>query len=228
MASRRTLKVLFHVKREPDPSTTPGSEAERRTLCNQARALGVPLSEETAETLLRFEALLRERAVPAGMIAEGDLPRLRERHLLDCLRAAAVVADTDRTALDLGTGAGLPGLVIAIALPRLAVTLVDSRARRAAFCELAAERLELGNVRVLVSRIEDLREEVDVCFARALAPLPEAWRLAEPLLREGGRLVYFAGRGASGPFEAPGARCLGTVETPVLEGSGPLVIMGRQ
>lgn len=220
--------MLFHVKRGSDPTDAALGPAVVGELRSQARALGVRLSEESAERLVRLEALLQDRAVPAGMIAEGDLPRVRERHVLDCLRAAAVVASTDRTALDLGTGAGLPGLVIAIALPRLAVTLVDRRARRAAFCELAAERLGLGNVRVLVSPIEDLREEADVCFARALAPLPEAWRLAEPQLREGGRLVYFAGRGAIGPFEAPGARCLSTVETPVLEGSGPLVIMGRQ
>lgn len=220
--------MLFHVKRGPDPTDTPLDPAAVSRLGSQARALGVRLSAETASQLLRLEALLRERAIPAGMVAEGDLHRVRDRHVLDCLRAATVLASTDRAALDLGTGAGLPGLVVAIALPRLAVTLVDRRPRRAAFCELAAERLGLGNVRVLVARIEDLTEEVDVCFARALAPLPEAWRLAEPLLREGGRLVYFAGRGAIGPFEAPGARCLSTVETPVLEGSGPLVIMGRQ
>jgi 16S rRNA (guanine527-N7)-methyltransferase len=197
-------------------------------ILSQATALGVELTEDAAAKLLDLETLLRERAVPAGMIAASDAARLRERHILDCLRAARVVRADDALALDLGSGAGLPGLVVAIALPRLALTLVERRQRRAAFCELAAERLGVGNVRVVVASIEDLAEAANVCFARALAPLEEAWRLTEPHLRPGGRLVYFAGRGAKGPFSAAGARCLSTVETPVLEGSGPLVIMGRQ
>lgn len=193
-----------------------------------AGELGVPLRREAAERLLRFELLLRERAIPAGMIAPGDAERLRERHTLDCLRAAAAVSPTDRLAVDLGSGAGLPGIVVAIARSELSVTLVERRRRRAAFCELAAVELGLRNVRVLPARIEDVREEADLCFARAVAPLAEAWRLAEPLLRATGRLVYFAGRGARGPFRASGARCLSTVDAPMLEGSGPLVIMGRQ
>lgn len=198
-------------------------------LRSQASALGVELPEHAARSLVRLEQLLRERAVPAGMIAARDLDRLRERHVLDCLRAATVLRDEDEEAIDLGSGAGLPGLVIAIAVPRVAVTLVERRQRRAGFCELAAERLGLASVRVIAARIEDVAgRRADVCFARALAPLDEAWRLAEPLLREGGRLVFFAGRRTPGPFTAPGARCLSTVETPVLAGSGPLVIMGRQ
>lgn len=120
--------MLFHVKRERD---------ELRRLQEQASALGVTLSEDAAGRLVRFEALLAERAIPAGMIAASEAGRLRERHVLDCLRAATVVEPADRTALDLGSGAGLPGLVVAIALPDLAVTLVEGRRRRAAFCELA-------------------------------------------------------------------------------------------
>lgn len=223
MFRRRTLKVLFHVKRDAH------DVAAVSHLRSQARALGVELPELAARKLLHLELLLRERAIPAGMVAAGDADRLRGRHVLDCLRAAAVVEDDDTEAVDLGSGAGLPGLVIAIAVPRLAVTLVERRRRRAGFCEFAADRLDLANVRVIAASIEDVKGPgTDVCFARALAPLEEAWRLAEPLLREGGRLVYFAGQGTRGPFTAPGARCLSTVDAPVLAGSGPLVIMGRQ
>lgn len=203
-------------------------EPEILELREQAASLGVAIDAVAAEKLLRLEELLRERAVPGGMIADSDASRLRERHLLDCLRAAAVVEEADRAACDLGSGAGLPGVVVAVALPRLSVILVEARRRRAAFCEFAVERLDLPNVRVLPARIEDVHEVVDLCFARALAPLSQTWRLAERLLSERGRLVYFAGRRANGQFEIPGARCLATVDTPVLEGSGPLVIMGRQ
>jgi 16S rRNA (guanine527-N7)-methyltransferase len=189
-------------------------------------ALGVPLSVEEARRLLEFEGLLLERAVPAGLVAEADVPRLRERHVLDCLRAALAVGPTDRTAYDLGSGAGLPGIVVAVVRPTLAVTLVETRRRRAAFLELAVERLRLGNAAVAFGRVEELEDAADLCFARALAPLPQVWALARPLLHPGGRLVYFAGK-STGPFDAPGARSVDIRTTPVLERAGPLVIIAR-
>lgn len=190
-----------------------------------AADLGVALSPSQAGALLELEALLLERAVPAGMVASADAPRLRERHVLDCLRAGAVVERTDRDAYDLGSGAGLPGLVLAVGLPGLRVTLVETRRRRVAFLELAIERLGLTNASVVACRIEDLHDPVDLCFARALGPPAEAWRLAEPLLRPEGRLVYFAGQSRT-PTDVPGARTV-TLSTAVLERSGPLVIMAR-
>lgn len=204
---------------------------DARVLIEQAGRIGLHLPDAPAERLLAFEGLLRERAVRAGFISAADRDRIRERHLLDCLRAAGVVRPTDQAAYDLGTGAGLPGIVIASALPHLQVTLVERRSRRAAFCELVVERLALGNVRVAASSIEELvgrAEPADLCFARALAPLAGAWRLAERLLASSGRLVYFAGARARPPFEARGARLVEVVESSVLEASGPLVIMARQ
>jgi 16S rRNA (guanine527-N7)-methyltransferase len=206
------------VKHRPSPDV----------LRDQAAALGVDLSPAAAGSLLRFETLLLERAVPAGMIAGSDAPRLRRRHVLDCLRAVRAVRAGDRTAVDLGSGAGLPGMVVAIAVPDLSVTLVEVRRRRAAFLELAAEQLELANVMVAAKRLEDLTGEADLCFARAFAPLPEAWAAAERLLGAEGRLVYFAGSGSHPPFGAPGARVLEVREAqPLLESAGSLVIMAR-
>lgn len=190
-----------------------------------AADLGVPLSPAQAGSLLELEALWLERAVPAGMIASADAPRLRERHVLDCLRAGAMVEPTDRDAYDLGSGAGLPGLVLAVGLPFLHLTLVETRRRRVGFLELAIERLRLTNATVAACRIEDLHDPVDLCFARALAPPAEAWRLAEPLLRPGGRLIYFAGQGGT-VADVPGTRSR-SLGTAVLERSGPLVIMAR-
>jgi 16S rRNA (guanine527-N7)-methyltransferase len=196
------------------------------TLLSASEALEVPLSASQAGLLLRFERLLFDRAVALGMVSSADAARLRERHVLDSLRAAAEV-DNAASAYDLGSGAGLPGLVIAIAAPDLRIVLVESRRRRASFLELAIEDLELTNVKVLNRRVEELTERVDVCFARAFAPLAEAWSAAEPLLSSGGRLVYFAGRQAT--IEAPrGARLLAVRTNAVLESAGALVIMGRQ
>jgi 16S rRNA (guanine527-N7)-methyltransferase len=189
--------------------------------------LGIEISEQAGSELERFEDLLRERAVPAGLVAASDIGRIRERHILDCLRSVVAVRAQDQRALDLGSGAGLPGIVIAIARPSLHVVLVEPRRVRVAFLELAAEHLGLSNVSVFASRIEDVDEQVDLCFARAFAPLPQAWRAAASRLRPGGRLVYFAGAGGRPPEPPLEAASVEVLETPLLESSGPLFIMTR-
>lgn len=198
-------------------------------MVGQAATLGVSLTPDQAERLLRFEGLLRDRAVPLGFVAKGDLPKLRPRHILDCLRAAAVVEPSDRDAYDLGSGAGLPGIVVAIARPALRVLLVETQRRRGAFLEFAAASLALANVVVWIGRAEVLVDPVDICFARALSPLPTAWNLARNLLRPGGKLVYFAGRGATpSAISLPAGAVSRLVGTPVLASAGPLVIMSHQ
>lgn len=186
-----------------------------------------------ADSLLDYEDLLLERAAGAGGVSRGDLEdrkRLRRRHILDCLRAVPTISERDRDAYDLGSGAGLPGIVLAVARPSLSLKLVEPRRRRVALLELAVERLGLANAEVLPVRAEALDDPVDLCFARALAPPERAWALAERLLRPAGRLVYFAGaeealstRGTpvtAKRYPAPGG--------PLLESAGPLVIMARE
>jgi 16S rRNA (guanine527-N7)-methyltransferase len=185
------------------------------------------LSDDAVSRLERFEKLLRERALPAGLVAAADADRLWERHILDSLRAVQAMRPGDARALDVGSGAGLPGVVVAIARPALHVALVEPRRTRAAFLELVVEQLSLSNASVLGARIGDVDEQVDLCFSRAFAPLPEAWRLAAPRLRAGGRLVYFAGAGAGAPELPPGAAAVEVLESPLLESSGPLFIMTR-
>lgn len=198
-------------------------------LIQSAARLPVHLEPEQADALLSFEGVLLDMAVPLGLVARGDGPTIRDRHILDSLRAVLAVESSDVDAYDLGSGAGLPGIVVAIARPFLRVGLVEARSRRAAFLEVAVERLELPNVDVLAKPADQLAEPVNVCFARALAPLPEAWKLARNLLRPGGRLVYFAGRGFRSPDPLPaGASSFRLLQAPVLASSGPLAIMTRQ
>lgn len=192
-----------------------------------ARALGVELSEQQAAQLEAFEKLLAELAVGVGMIAAGDLPRLRRRHVLDSLRAALTPTDSDRDAVDLGSGAGLPGMVVAVARPQLFVTLVESQRTRAGFLELAAERLGLTNVRVLRGRVEDLSLRTDLCFARAFADPRRSWVAAERLLRPGGRLVYFAGEAFEPGKDLPEGVSAVILPPPPVASGGPLVIMSR-
>jgi len=201
--------------------------SEPEILLGQAAELGVALDASRAATLIRYEDLLARRAVPLGAIARSDTTRIRERHILDCLRAAPVVHEVD-VACDLGSGAGLPGIVVAVVEPGLRVLLVESRAKRAAFLEFAVLELGLSNADVVVGRAEELRREVDACFARAFAPLPRAWSVARGILRPGGRLVYFAGAEVRDPVVPEGAALEAVVRTAVLESAGPLVIMTRQ
>ena len=192
-------------------------------------ALGLVVPAEALERLERFEDLLRARAVPLGIVSDADAARLRERHILDCLRAVAGVENADADGLDIGSGGGLPGVVVALARPRLRVRLVEPRRRRVAFLELVLERLRIENASVLEARIEEVDVHADVCFARAFAPLDEAWRAARPRLRARGRLVYFAGAATTARVVAPleGASSARLVEAGLLESSGPLIIMAR-
>jgi 16S rRNA (guanine527-N7)-methyltransferase len=191
-----------------------------------AGELGVALSEDGTERLIAYEALLQEKAIPLGFVARSDEDRLWERHILDSLRASVDIQQGDRLALDLGSGAGLPGVVLAIAAPQLHVGLVESRLRRVAFLELVVERLQLANAEIVPERAQALEEgRADVCTARAFAPADRAWTIARPLLSEAGRLIYFAG--AEAVLEAPdGARIVSSRPGP-LESSGALVIMTR-
>jgi 16S rRNA (guanine527-N7)-methyltransferase len=185
------------------------------------------LSPEIEERLDRFEELLRDRAVPAGLISGNDVPEIRERHILDSLRGVPLVPGPAQDVADLGTGAGLPGLPMAIALPHLRFTLVDSRRSRVAFLELAAERLGLLNVTVAGVRVEEVSPGFDVCLARGFAAPAATWSAAERLLREDGRLLYWAGASFDPGALPDGARLAGRGD-PGLESGGPIVIMARQ
>ena len=217
----------------PEPPQAAVSRETSRAasdLVTQASALGVELDRERAARLIRFERLLAERAVPIGAVARSDADRLRERHILDCLRAAPHVRGTGLT-YDLGSGAGLPGIVAAVAVPEVRVVLVERRANRVAFLELAIQELGLSNAEAFAGPVEALAESADLCLARAFAPLERSWEAAERVLLPGGRLMYFLGReqAEEGSVRIPnGAALEAVVRTPVLESAGPLVMIARQ
>lgn len=192
-----------------------------------AEALQVRLPPGAEATLDRYEELLIERGAPMGVVAPGDLPRLRERHLLDCLRGAAAVG-TAKTAFDLGSGGGLPGVVIAIACPDLEITLVDVRRNRASFLEMIVTELGLAHVSVYPRRAETLRTRVDLCLARAFKPPRTAWNVAEALLVPEGRLMYWAGERFDPHTDVPEGVTVELFRTPALARSGALAIMSRQ
>jgi 16S rRNA (guanine527-N7)-methyltransferase len=190
------------------------------------RVLGA-LADEEFDRLATFADLLLEIAVPRGMVARGDAARIFERHVVDSARAGLEVTARDRVAVDVGSGAGLPGIPVAIVRPRLSVTLLEPRSARAAFTELAIERLRLPNVRVFAASVETFQAQADIVFTRAFAPLPQAWERCRELVRPGGRLVHFAGRDAPQAETPDGAASLEVREGAVLATSGPLIIIHR-
>lgn len=191
-----------------------------------AESLGVTLPPGAEATLDHYQDLLLERGVPMGLIARGDVPRIRERHLLDCLRAAPLLPGSGDV-YDLGSGGGLPGVVVAIARPELSVTLVEVRRNRATFLEEVVAALGLPQVSVYPRRAETLRTPTDVCLARAFKPAPAAWEFCEPLLKPGGRLIYWAGASFD-PADVPPGVSAELFRTPALARSGALAIMARQ
>jgi 16S rRNA (guanine527-N7)-methyltransferase len=162
------------------------------------------------------------------MIALSDFEDLHERHVLDSLRAVPHLPADARRACDLGSGAGLPGVPLAIACEGMEVTLAETRRSRAAFLELAVESLPLPNAVVYPGRVEELGGRgFDVCTARGFADLPQSWVIARGLLRTGGRLLYWAGASFS-EERIPPEVTAEVVAEPPLESRGPIVIMTRQ
>jgi 16S rRNA (guanine527-N7)-methyltransferase len=143
----------------------------------------------------RFVDILATDAVERGLIGPREVSRLWDRHVLNC---AVVVPRVPMGAhvADVGSGAGLPGLVWAIARSDLQVTLIEPLLRRTVFLEEVVDALCLDEVRVLRSRAEDVEETFDVVTARAVAPLEKlaAWCL--PLVHPGGVLLALKGRSA--------------------------------
>ena len=154
------------------------------------------LYPRSATALASYAELLATEGVVRGLIGPREVPRLWDRHLLNCAVVERVI-DRGAVVADVGSGAGLPGLVLAIVRQDLRVTLIEPLLRRTTFLEQAVEALGLENVTVTRSRAEDLREaSFDVVVSRAVAPLGKlaAWCL--PLCRPGGRMVAMKGSAA--------------------------------
>lgn len=143
-----------------------------------------------------------------SLIATSDPLEVVENHILDSLQVAPWVGGRRRLA-DIGSGAGLPGIPLAIAAPHLNVVLVESRRRKASFLRAVRRETDLSNVEVFEGRAEDLAESFDVVISRALGPMRTFLDLAETLLLPGGLAIAMKSKAAlSAPerhaaFEAP-------------------------
>jgi 16S rRNA (guanine527-N7)-methyltransferase len=156
----------------------------------------------------RFADLLAAAGVERGLIGPREVDRLWDRHLLN----SAVVGERipeKATVVDLGSGAGLPGIPLLLARPDLNITLLEPMARRVTWLEEVIDALSLSAT-VVRGRAEDpgIKQRLtgaDVVTARAVAPLDRLWRWSAPLLRPGGRLVALKGESADVEIARDGA-----------------------
>jgi len=144
-----------------------------------------------------FAALLATEGVTRGLIGPRETGRLWDRHLLNCAVVADLLPDTGQL-VDIGSGAGLPGIVLAMLKPGLDVVLLESMLRRAGFLQECVASLGIKNASVVRARAEEFSGQVraDVVTARAVAPLDKLAAWATGLLRPGGELLAIKGQSA--------------------------------
>ena len=182
-----------------------------------AATLGVSLGTADAARLIQLIEELERWNRAYNLTAVAELPQMLTHHLLDSLAINPDLAG--ECIADAGTGAGFPGLPLALVNPAREFTLIDSTAKKLRFVAHAAQLLGLANVTPLHARVEALRPEVpfDTVVARALAPLPELLKTVRPLCGPGTRVLAMKGRRPEAELAAvkPPWRTLGEREIQV-------------
>ena len=184
-------------------------------LASGARELGIELDEAQIARFQLYHGEILSWNRRANLTRVTDLDEVQTRHFIDSLsvvrglRRGALGAGTKL--IDVGSGAGLPGIPLKIAFPALALVLLEANGKKAAFLEMLARTLDLDGVTVVRSRAEeaghreDLRETFDVVVSRAVAPLPVLAELTLPLCRVGGVAVALKGADVSDELDRAGS-----------------------
>lgn len=191
---------MFHVKREPKSADAKTEPSPDEIASDKAAALSlIGVSRETEMRLDRYVDLLKQWQTKTNLVAPSTLPQLWTRHIADSLQLLAL-APTAKVWIDLGSGGGFPGVVLACALaeiPGAMVHLVERNAKKAAFLREAVRVtgapsvVHLAEIRDIVDRFAS---SVDCVTARALAPLHHLIGFAEPLVRKGAKALFLKGQ----------------------------------
>lgn len=223
----------------PPPSDASRAAALRSVLEQGAAALGESLTADTVGGLLAYREELERWNAAYNLTAIREPEAMVVRHLLDSLAVlpaldAAGVSLGAARLLDVGSGAGLPGLVLALCRPELSVTVLDSNGKKARFMRHAQRALRLENVEVVESRVEAYApaSRFDWVISRAFASLGDFVRLTEPLLIVGGRWLAMKGKLADDELRTidEGAVMLKTLplRVPGLDEARHLIVLGRR
>lgn len=176
-----------------------------------ANLIGVRLSDAQINAFLLYENELVEWNEKINLTAIRDIPQIRSKHFLDSLSCWTAFGEKKPMSLiDIGSGAGFPGIPLKILMPQMRLTLVESIGKKARFCEHVVAKLRLENVNILTARAEALgqmeihREKYDWAVARAVAALPVLVEFLLPFARLRGGMI--AQKGGNAPAEAQQAQ----------------------
>lgn len=173
----------------------------KELLISGAKELDIQLSETQVEQFMKYKTLLQEWNKKMNLTAITEDREVITKHFLDCMTInKALNMSEQKTVIDIGTGAGFPGLVIKIAFPHLKVTLVDALKKRLTFLETVINELGLTDIECVHSRAEDLgknkqyREGFDICASRAVANLAVLSEYTLPFVKVDGYLIALKGQ----------------------------------
>jgi 16S rRNA (guanine527-N7)-methyltransferase len=192
-----------------------GGQASLAELRRGLESLGVALPEDNLAAFERYYELIAERGAVMNLTSIIDYEGVQRRHFLEsiavgaALRDAGLLKGTERV-IDVGAGAGFPGIPLRLAWPGLRLTLLEATEKKAAFMQEVVDALDLSGVSIVTARAEDaarkadLRERFDIVIARAVAPLSVLAELTLPFARVSGYLA--AVKGSRLPAELAAAR----------------------
>jgi 16S rRNA (guanine527-N7)-methyltransferase len=167
---------------------------------------GLSVSRETSSAryfplktseALAYAELLATTAIERGLIGPKEGERIWERHIENCIPLTTLLPNTGASVADIGSGAGLPGIVIALAKPELKVTLIEPLQRRVEFLYEVIDSLKLTNVEVIRAKSESVKGSYTYVVARAVAPLPRLIATTWHLVAPGGSLLAMKGESAA-------------------------------
>ena len=166
---------------------------------NQLKNENIKLTDEMLEKLEKYKDLLLEWNEKINLTAITDEEEIFVIFFVDCLYCAKYITNEDKSIIDVGTGAGFPGLVLAIYFPDKEFTLLDALNKRLIFLEDVINKLGLKNVKLIhgraeeIVRIEDLYEKYDVVVSRAVAQLPILLEYISPYIKVNGKCIVMKG-----------------------------------
>ncbi len=183
--------------------------APPQTFLEESAAIGVAFDDGDLDKLGRYLELLQEANTRFNLTSITDLDEAWRRHILDSMTLLPMLASMDagETVVDVGSGGGAPGLPLAIALPELKFTLIESTGKKAGYLNETAQSLGLANVTVVNARAEDVgrdeahRDHYAAATARALGPLRVSLELVMPLVRPGGLGLFIKGAKAAAELQ---------------------------
>ncbi len=155
--------------------------------------------KESQSKIDRYAEILATRGIERGLIGPKEGDRIWDRHIANCIPFSTLIPQTASVA-DIGSGAGLPGIVLALARPDLAITLIEPLQRRVDFLNEVISELELP-VSVIRGKSESIKKSFDIVTARAVAPLPKLLDISWHLVKAKGALLALKGENAQVEIE---------------------------